>query len=123
MKREKIEPRKLVEIIEKEAKKHPILIAVLKSKMGQVDLKKFSKTIAKDLKGTVIRSGYTPNSELSLFEIRRKGLVLVILIMHSDEERIMAIDPTTDDEIAEIESNIYSSNINDVYVRLVSDIF
>jgi len=123
MKKEKIEPKKLVEIVEKEAKKHPILIAVLKSKMGQVDLKKFSKTIAKDLKGTVIRSGYTPNSELSLFEIRRKGLVLVILIMHSDEERIMAIDPTTDDEIAEIESNIYSSNINDVYVRLVSDIF
>ena len=123
MKKEKIEPKKLVEIVEKEAKKYPILIAVLKSKMGQVDLKKFSKTIAKDLKGTVIRSGYTPNSELSLFEIRRKGLVLVILIMHSDEERIMAIDPTTDDEIAEIESNIYSSNINDVYVRLVSDIF
>ncbi len=118
-----IDAKSLAKEIEKEAKKEPLLMAVMKSSMGRGDIQKFSKDLAKAIKGKVVRSGFTPNSEISLFEIRRKSLAIVLLVLRSDVDKVVTVEATTDHEISEIESNIYSSNINDVYVRLVSDIF
>jgi hypothetical protein len=118
-----VEAKSLAKQIEKEAKKEPLLMAVMKSSMGRSAVQEFAKDLAKAIKGEVVRSGFTPNSEISLFELRRKGLALVLLVLRGDEDVIVAVEATTDHEIAEIESNMYSSNINDVYVRLVSDIF
>lgn len=118
-----LQPKTLAKKIEREAQKNHLLISVLKSGMGRSAAQKFTKDLSKLLKGKIVRSGYTPNSEISLFEIRRKGLAVVLLVLRSDTEKIVTVEATTDHEIAEIESNIYSSNINDVYVRLVSDIF
>jgi outer membrane PBP1 activator LpoA protein len=118
-----VEAKSLAKQIEKEAKKEPLLIAVMKSSMGRSAIQKFAKDLAKTIKGKVVRSGFTPNSEISLFELRRDGLAVVLLVLRSDVDSIVTVEATTDHEIAEIESNIYSSNINDVYVRLVSDIF
>jgi hypothetical protein len=109
--------------IEQEAKGHPLLLMVIRSERDRKGLDALATEVSKKLKGKVIRSAYTPNSELFLYEIRRKGLTVVLLVLKGSREKIETISPTTDDEIAEIESNIYSSNINDVYVRLVSDIF
>jgi hypothetical protein len=119
----KLDAKALARRIEKEAKKERLLIAVIRSAMGRAALQKFAKDLSEELKGKVVRSGYTPNSDISLFEIRRKGLAVVMLVQRGKEEKVVAVEPTDDLEISEIESNIYSSNINDVYVRLVSDIF
>jgi hypothetical protein len=118
-----VEAKSLAKQIEKEAKKEPLLMAVMKSSMERSAVQKFAKDLAKAIKGKVVRSGFTPNSEISLFELRRKGLALVLLVLRSDDDAIVAVEATSDHEISEIESNIYSSNINDVYIRLVSDIF
>lgn len=118
-----IDPKALAKKIEKEAKKEKLLLAVMKSSMGRSVLQKFAKDLAKAIEGKVVRSGYTPNSEISLFEMRREGFALVLLVLRGDVDKIVTVEATTDHEISEIESNIYSSNINDVYVRLVSDIF
>jgi hypothetical protein len=119
----KLDAKALAKRIDLSAKKEKLLIAVARSAMGRTAVQKFSKDLAKSLKAKVVRSGYTPNSDISLFELRNDGLSLVLLVLRSDSEKIIAVEPTTDHEIAEIESNIYSANINDVYVRLVSDIF
>jgi len=113
----------LVKRIEKAAGKEPLLISVIKSTMGRAATLKFADDLAGSLSGEVVRTGHTPNSDISLFEMRRKGLAVVLLVLKGDEEKIVTVEATTDLEISEIESNIYSSNINDVYVRLVSDIF
>jgi hypothetical protein len=118
-----VEAKSLAKEIEKEAKKEPLLMAVMKSSLGRSGIQEFSKVLARTIKGKVVRSGFTPNSEISLFEIRRKGLAVVLLVLRSDVDKVVTVEATTDHEISEIESNIYSSNINDVYVRLVSDIF
>jgi len=119
----RLDAKALAKRIERAAKKDRLLIAVAKSAMGRTGLQKFSKDLAKALKAEVVRTGYTPNSEISLFELRNDEVSLVLLVLRSDSEKIIAVEPTTDHEIGEIESNIYSANINDVYVRLVSDIF
>jgi len=119
----KLDVKALARRIEKEAKKERLLIAVIRSAMGRAAVQKFAKDLSKALKGEVVRSGYTPNSDISLFEMRRKGLAVVLLVQRGKGEKLVAVEPTDDLEISEIESNIYSSNINDVYVRLVSDIF
>lgn len=119
----KLDAKELAKRIARAAKKEKLLIAVARSAMGRTAVQKFAKDLAKSLKAKVVRSGYTPNSEISLFELRSEGLSLVLLVLRSDSEKIIAVEPTTDHEIGEIESNIYSANINDVYVRLVSDIF
>jgi len=119
----KLEPGEVAARIEKEAKKNPLLMVVMRSHRDRKGMRSFAASLSKKLSAEVVRFAYTPNSELSLFEMRRKGLTAVVLILRGDAEKIEAVSPTTDDEIAEIESNIYSSNINDVYVRLVSDIF
>jgi hypothetical protein len=119
----KLDAKELAKQIEKAAKKEKLLISIIKSAMSRGKVVKFADELAKMLEAKVVRTGYTPNSDISLFEMRRKGLALVMLVLRSDEEKIVAVEPTTDIEVAEIESNIYSSNINDVYVRLVSDIF
>lgn len=118
-----LEPDEVAKRIDKHAKEHALLLAVVRSNMDRKGMKSFATDVSKRLSGEVVRFAYTPNSELSLFEIRNLKLTVVLLILRGEEERIEAISPTTDDEIAEIEANIYSSNINDVYVRLVSDIF
>ena len=118
-----LDAKGLAKQIEKAAKKEKLLISIVKSAMSRAKVVKFSDELAVLLKAKVVRTGYTPNSDISLFEIRRKGLAVVMLVIRSDEEKIVAVEATTDLEVAEIESNIYSSNINDVYVRLVSDIF
>jgi len=115
--------KSLAKRIEKEAKKEPLLIAVMRSSKERGKLKKYAQDLAKSLKGKIVRSGFTPNSELSLFELRRKGLAVVLLVLRSDVDKLVTVEATTDHELSEIESDIYSSNINDVYVRLVSDIF
>lgn len=115
--------KSLAKRIEKEAKKEPLLIAVMRSSKERGKLQKYAKDLAKALKGTIVRSGFTPNSELSLFEMRRKGLAVVLLVLRSDVDKLVTVEATTDHELSEIESDMYSSNINDVYVRLVSDIF
>lgn len=119
----KLEPGVVAKKIEEEARRNPLLMVVMRTHRDRKGMKSFSTSLAKELSAEVVRFAYTPNSEMSLFEMRRKGLTAVVLILRGDSEKIEAISPTTDDEIAEIESNIYSSNINDVYVRLVSDIF
>lgn len=119
----KLEPEEVAKKIEKEAKEHSFLMAVIRSERDRKGMKSFATSLSKRLSGKVVRFAYTPNSELSLFEIRSKSLTLILLVLRGDREKIEAISPTTDEEIAEIEANIYSSNINDVYVRLVSDIF
>lgn len=113
----------LIRLIESAAKEHHQLLAIVKLHRGYAELRKFADEIAKLIDGEIIRSVYTPNSELLLFEIRRKELALVLLIMKSDTEEIVTVEQISNHEIAEIESNIYSSNINDIYIRLVSDIF
>ena len=118
-----IEAKALAKKIEKEAKKEPLLMAVMKSSKGRSDIQKFARDVARAIRGKVVRSGFTPNSEISLFEMRRSGLALILLVLRSDVDKLVTVEATTDHEISEIESNIYSSNINDVYVRLVSDIF
>jgi len=119
----KLDAKALAKRIEREAKKEPLLISVVTSAMGRAETQRFAKGLSAELGAKIVRSGYTPNSDISLFEIRRKNLAVVLLIQRGKGEKIVAVEATTDLEISEIESNIYSSNINDVYVRLVSDIF
>lgn len=119
----KIDIKALAKRIEKLAKKEHLQISVIMSKMSRAALIKFADDLSAELKAKVVRTGHTPNSDVSLFEIRRKGLAVVLLVHRGSGEKVVAVEGTTDLEISEIESNIYSSNINDVYVRLVSDIF
>lgn len=119
----KLDAKTLAKRIDKAAEKDHLLISMVRSGMSRAKVVKFAEDLAKLLKAKVVRTGHTPNSDISLFEIRRKGMAIVMIVLRGDEERIVAVEPTTDLEISEIESNIYSSNINDVYVRLVSDIF
>ncbi|MDH4123780.1 MAG: hypothetical protein OEV21_06850 [Thermoplasmata archaeon] len=120
---ERFDMKKVIKLIRLEAKSKQPVLAVIKSAKNRSGLKKLASEFSTELGGSVIRSAYTPNSEIALFEIRSNDLVLVLLTLKGENEAIMAVDKTTDQEIAEIESNLYSSNINDVYVRLVSDIF
>lgn len=105
------------------SKKHEVVLAVIRSERDRNAVSELVKKVSDKLDGEIVRSGYTPNSEISLFEIRKKELALVILIVKSNREDIVAVEQTTDSEIADIESDLYSSNINDIYIRLVSDIF
>jgi hypothetical protein len=119
----KIDIKALAKKMDKLAKKEKLQISVIRSKMGRAAAVKFADDLSAELRGKVVRTGYTPNSDIALFEIRRKGLAVVLLVHRGIGEKVITVEGTTDLEIAEIESNIYSSNINDVYVRLVSDIF
>lgn len=105
------------------SKEHELLLAVIRSGRDRNGVSELVGSVSDKLGGEIVRSGYTPNSEISLFEIRRKSLALVVLIVKSEREDIVAVEQTTDGEIADIESDLYSSNINDIYIRLVSDIF
>jgi len=119
----KIDVKALAKQMDRLAKKEKLQISVIRSSMGRATVKRFADDLAAELKGEVVRTGYTPNSDIALFEIRRKGLAVVLLVLRSSVEKVVTVEGTTDLEVSEIESNIYSSNINDVYVRLVSDIF
>ncbi|HDP96902.1 MAG TPA: hypothetical protein ENN25_04320 [Euryarchaeota archaeon] len=105
------------------SKEHDQLLAVIRSERDRNGVLEFAKAVSLKLDGEIVRSGYTPNSEVSLFEIRKKGFALIILIVKSNREDIVAVEQTTDAEIADIEADLYSSNINDIFIRLVSDIF
>jgi len=105
------------------SKEHDQLLAVIRSERDRNGVLELAKAVSLKLDGEIVRSGYTPNSEVSLFEIRKKGFALIILIVKSNREDIVAVEQTTDAEIADIEADLYSSNINDIFIRLVSDIF
>lgn len=119
----KIGIKALSKRINKLAKKEHLQISVIRSRMSRAAATKFADDLSAELKAKVVRTGHTPNSDIALFEIRRKGLAVVLLVQRGDGEKVVTVEGTTDLEISEIESNIYASNINDVYVRLVSDIF
>jgi len=113
----------LIGMVEDADSERTPLMGVMRSNRSMASLRELAGEISERLSAPIVRSGFTPNSELSLFELRGDGLTLVLLIVKSDEENIVTVEKTSDFEIAEIESNIYSSNINDIYIRLVSDIF
>jgi hypothetical protein len=119
----KVDIKALAKRIDKLAKKEKLQLSVIRSSMGKRAVNKLAEDLSSELKGKVVRTGYTPNSDIALFEIRRKGLAVVLLVHRGEGEKVVTVEGTTDLEISEIESNIYASNINDVYVRLVSDIF
>lgn len=116
-------PLELARRIEEKSSGNPQLLAVIRSNRDRPALQIMVKEISDSIGASLIRSAYTPNTDLLLYEMRREDLAVVLLIVKSDFEAIVAVDETNDDEIAEIESNLYSSNINDIFIRLVSDIF